>query len=216
MSIRTRLEFSHDYTSNSIYATIETNNLFLRPIEESHEYNCYAVYNTPEAMEKYLDGTTKDVTHTVEKIKIFANRWLTGDPFSGFAVYVKEGRGRETFAGIVILDHGDDPGVAKLEGIGNVEFWNQGYGTEATEALIHVLAPHLAAERYLVGRTNTEVGQPLRKIVATCRMGNTSTLRTLDCIMRRNINAELNYGILWLNYEYNLSQKNTRHMCVLL
>ncbi|HEV7735962.1 MAG TPA: GNAT family N-acetyltransferase [Chlamydiales bacterium] len=218
MSVNTiSFDFRHNY-NNNITATIETNNLILRSIKEedadSCANSCYDVCKPKQAVNRCLDGTTKTMEQTAEAIKILTNRWLIGDPFSGFSVHIKNERKNDTFAGIVILGHGDHPGVAKLEGIGSTEFWDKGYGIEATEALIHLLASHLAAEPYLVGPT-PETRQPLKKIVATCRTDSTYALRTLDCIMRRNIQSTLHDGMLWINYEHNLPQKS-RHMCVLL
>lgn len=94
--------------------------------------------------------------------------------------------------------------------------YNQkGYGKEAAEAIVHVFAPRLAADGYLVGHTETEAGQPLRKIVATCRIDNTASIKILDSIGMRSIKTELTDGALRNHYEYNLPQKS-RRFCVLL
>ncbi len=214
MSISTtRLDLIH--RNNSVYATIETDNLFLRSIKKSDIENCFTLYSNPEVMEKHRDGTTKDMENTAARVETLAKRWLDGDPFSGFAVYIKEKEGHEKFASFAVLDHGDHPGEAELSMLGQVQFWNKEYGEEATEALLHVLAPHLAAEGYPVGQTGNKAGQPLRKIVATSRIDNIALVKIFDNLEMRNIKTELNYGTLWNHYEYNLPQKS-RRMCALL
>ncbi|HEV7735961.1 MAG TPA: hypothetical protein VGO47_01130, partial [Chlamydiales bacterium] len=104
---------------------------------------------------------------------------------------------------------------AELTGIGNTGFWETKYGSEAMAALIHVLAPHLAAKGYPVGHTKTEVGQPLRTIVATSKAVNSSALTVLNCIMTRDRKLNMCDAYLFIHYKHNLPQKSHR-VCVLL
>src|SRR5688572_27604433 len=106
----TVLDFRHD--QNGIYATIDTNRLHLRSINEDDLQNCHSLYSNPTVMGKFHDGKTRTLEQTTTRVNNLAKRWINGDPFSGFAVFVKQDGGREKFAGLAVLGHGDHPGEA--------------------------------------------------------------------------------------------------------
>ena len=140
--------------------TIITARLFMRSVQAT-DVPCYAqLLDNEEVRTKYVSGKITLLSEIEEKInKVWARRWGRDDPYSAFAVFVRQ----ETplFVGHIILGHGHRPGESEFDAFGYPAFWQKKYDLEAATTIIREYAPITASQNYLLK------DNPLTRIVAT-------------------------------------------------
>jgi RimJ/RimL family protein N-acetyltransferase len=154
---------------NAIQVQIETDNLRIStPVDNDLDEWC-RIFGSPDVMKQYLSGATVPRDAVQKRLDRAVKRALGGDPFHMMSVRNKSGQ----LLGMIVAGHGDRPGESELAGLGGVEFQNQGYGKEATTALLHGLFPLFKDQPFLDGA-------PLRKVVATALPDNLGSNRVMQ------------------------------------
>lgn len=191
-------------SAQGLDVTIETDRLKIRSIRPDPDtYDNYAsLFGNAKVMEKYANGQTKTREQIQERIdKIWAKRWKEKDPYSGLAVFHKNGQ----FIGHVILGHGDAPGEAEIAYLFVPSAWKQHYGSEAVAALVNQYAPATIANGYLLE------GKPLTKITATARPDNPASVRILEKLGMHFDKKDEKYGAIrhyyWIHPKISLWSK---------
>lgn len=156
---------------DALSVTINTIRLHMRSVEPDDCDAYTSLYADKEVVQKYSTGETKTKEEIRSRINdIWVKRWREKDPYSSLAVFTKSNE----FVGQVTLGHGDNPGVAELAGIGNKNYWQNGYGTEAAMAVVQEYGPALVKEGY------TLEGKELTAITATARPDNPGSFKILE------------------------------------
>lgn len=184
---------------NGLSVEIETARLFMRSVQDTEkDIQLYAsLYGNPEVMKMYATGEIKDKAYVAERIKtVWADRWHKHDPYSAFVIFTKD---RQQFLGSIVLGHGDHPGESEVVGMGNPDFWNHGYGSEAAEAVVKEYAPATVKEGYALE------GETLKRVVATCRTDNVGSERVLQKLGMQWVKQEEKYGAMRQVYSLELN-----------
>lgn len=200
---------------NELSVTIDTQRLHIRSVQPTEEeYDRYAaLYGNVTVMEKFATGETKTRDEMKTRINdVWVKRWHDRDPFSGMAVFIK---GTEEFVGHVALGHGDLPGEAEFAGLGNVEFWQQGYGMEAAAAIVNEYAPAIIKEGFLLE------GKPLTTLRATARPDNHGSVKIMERLGLSFEREEEKHGALRYHFSADFrrfheqpSKKTSKRVCL--
>ena len=167
------IQFAVD-EQHALRATVDTGRLHMRSVTKDDLPSYAALLAEPEVMSKYIDEygkTTEEIAMGV--MDIWVQRWRKNDPYSAFAVF---SRPSNEFLGHVVLEHGETPGQAKLEGIAVKDIRGQGYGTEAAIAVVKEYSQATVLEKYSLG------GKKLNTITATALSDNAPSLRILEIL----------------------------------
>ncbi len=185
---QTRVSFLVEEKSKSISACIETNRLCLKSIKSSEKYYDYyaSLFGDQDVMSMYATGETKTREDMKTRIdNLWAKRWKEGDPYSGFAVFKKD---TKEFIGHVAIGHGNAPGEAAIGYLFMKNYWRQGYGSEAVNAVVKDYAPEVVKRGYSVE------GAPLNKIVATTKPDNIASGKILQKVGMHLVGQAEEYG----------------------
>lgn len=186
--------------ANGLKVTIDTERLHIRSVEAKEEdYDNYAaLFGDQEVMCKYATGETKTREDIIERISnVWAQRWEHNEPYSGLAVFKKDSN---EFIGHVILGHGDRPGESEIAYLFKKSHWGQGLGTEAVLAIVNEYAPATVLEGYNVENIT------LRRITATVRPDNLSSINILQKANMQKFGEEETYG--FTRFQYSLDLRN--------
>ena len=156
--------------SIGLKVTIETKNLVLTSVGSSDVDNLYQLFSNKTLMGKYATGKTRDKDYCKKRLATWMERRKQGDIFHGLIVKMKH---NDKFIGLVVLGHGDRPGVSEVAGLGLPDYWNQGYGKEAFGAMVTTLVPECIKRKMLLD------GKPLCTIQATAREDNEASVKIL-------------------------------------
>jgi len=162
------IQFVTDETELGV--TIDTNRLHMRSVQPDDVGRYVALFEDPAVMEKYGDGRPRTPEQTKERVELWVKRWFQGDPYSGLAVFARDGG---KFLGHVVLGHGDEPGHAEIAFIFHQFCWNQKYASEAVDAILESYVSALIKEGYQVD------GKPLSLVTATARPDNVASVKIL-------------------------------------
>ena len=191
------VKISFDPTPESpTSVTIETPRLRIRSVTSAEQGDYESLFGNRIVMETYATGETKDAAYVQKRIATWIERWKTGDPFSGLAVFKKD---TGEFMGHIILGHGDLPGQAELAFLFLPKFWNQGYGKEAVAAILEKYAPELVRLGYQVD------GAAFHEVSSTSRVNNIASNRILRRFMQ-SVGQEEKYGALRNIYKREVEQ----------
>lgn len=169
--------------------TIVTERLRMESVTVDNQKDYEALFGNPQVMQRYATGATKDAAYVKGRIDLWVSRWQKGDPFSGLAVYEKE---TGEFLGHIVLGHSAS-GQSELAFLFLPQFWNQGFGKEAVNAVIEHLAPKLASLGVTID------GARFREIVATARIDSIASNRILKSHMTF-VKEDEKYGALRNHY----------------
>ena len=164
--LRHHIEFR---TDNILHITIETDRLLIHSITPENEQDCVALLADPVVMQKYATGVVYEEQRAKERMSIWTTRWARHDPFSAYVVTEKDS---STFVGIAVIGQ-SAKGESEVACAEHCEFWNKGYGREATEAVFQSLIPRLMLRGYTVEHA------PLKNLVATARLDNPASQHML-------------------------------------
>ncbi len=155
--------------------TINTQQLRVTSVSKPmvNNYQDY-LFGNEKVMAKYGTQTTKNQEYTQDRINTWVNRWNANNPFAGLAVLLKHSQQEEEFLGHVILGGGDEANCSELAYMIREDKWNQGYGYEATGALVLFLGPEIVKRGYKLPN-----GQTFKYIVATAREDNIPSVKIL-------------------------------------
>ena len=201
-SNRVHLENVHiEFQENErhhLSVTIDTPNLHFRSVKMSDLDDYMALHADQEVMDKYGDGTTKTRENVVQLISTWIQRWKEKNPYSGLAIFEREGG---EFVGHGILGHGDKAGESEAVIVIRKKFWNKGYASEAMLAALRHYVPKLLKKGYLVG------GQPLQIIRATARLDNVASCRLMERAGMVHERDEEKYGAIRKHFALLVEEK---------
>ncbi len=171
------VRFRSSSDSPEIRVEIVTDSLYMRSINESDFEMYNELMGNSITMEKYATGVRKS---DVIKFRVnqFDRFWKQGNPFSGFAVFLREKdlKDEGIFVGHIALDEGDDiPEEAELAYILDHRFWRKRLGTEMAKAIMHEYVPELVKRNYKL-RDSTV----FKRVVATARPDNPGSVKILE------------------------------------
>lgn len=200
-SIRNSFHTTVNFTNHegALSIAIETERLHIKSVQANEFYYKHysLLFGDPEVMAKYGDGKIKSEKEIISRIRdSWVKRLKQQDPFAGLAIFKK---GTNKVLGNITLGYGDHPGEAELAYILHKDCWNQGYGTEAVEAVIEKYAPAILKKGFLLE------GKPLTKIVATTREDNIASVRILRKFMHFTKEEE-RHGALRHHYSIDLNE----------
>jgi RimJ/RimL family protein N-acetyltransferase len=132
--------------TGGIRVRIETENLILHSITRDNQEDYLQLFSDPETVKKYADGIPWTKEEIQERMEIWIKRWESQDPFSAFAVFLKNES--KPFMGHIVLGHGLREGQAELAVLFKPEYLPQGYGQQAVAAILHGYAPRLIKDQY--------------------------------------------------------------------
>ncbi len=156
---------------NELNATIETKRLMLQPVKMENVERYQEFYSKDLVMEKFLDGKTKTAEYVKGRITTLEARWKNNDPYSGFEVCEKS---KNTILGLAFIGHSSQPGVAVVAGLGDDNYWQQGYGKEAAKAVVLEYSLATVLEKYELDN------KPLKTIKATARKDNEGSWKIMQ------------------------------------
>lgn len=206
------IDHAHTGTSSTIHfvtdaekhlsVSITTDRIFMKSITEEDIPSCEVLLADPEVVEKYGEGAPKTKEEVIALVRdIWIKRWSENNPYSAFSAFENFETSGRKFLGVAIL--GPDPffkdgGVAELAGLMHSQSWRQGYGTEASLALIKDYAPATIYEGY------TLKGKTLTHITATARTDNKASSRILENLGMHFVETKEKYGSLRHHYMLSL------------
>lgn len=159
------VHFHHENRGVDIW----TERLHLRSVTMEDYADYVRLFGDEESIKMYADGKTRDADSVSERLQGWVNRWQQGDPFSALRVEMNDG----TFIGHVIMGYGDSEAQSEFAILLLKEFWNKGYGTEATSAVVNELAQEILKRNIPVNRNAKNIPTaPLQVIKATSREDN--------------------------------------------
>jgi len=168
-----------------LHIEIETERLVLTPAAEGDlDFYYSRLYGDGEVMGKFATTLTRDRVFVRQRIDSFTARWASHNPFSAFTIRTKDGRP----VGLIVAGGGSKPGRSELSYLIDKDFWGQGYGSEAADALVNNLLPVLKAHGFEVN------GRSLRNLEATARPDNPGSGRILEKIGLRPIAVGHKFG----------------------
>jgi len=184
-------------SESGLCITIETPRLIIRSVKNEDLDHYYDLFIDPQVMNKYASGKSQTDRSRIElRIQGWVHRWGNNDPFNGMAVF---GKSLGEFMGHVIVGRSDEGfGVGEFAGLGNKQFWSQGYGSEATSAIMHHLVPQILKKEYRLD------GFPLKEIVATTRVDHSFVQRILEWIGFETDKAKVNEKFGAQRYLYRI------------
>ncbi len=157
---------------SGIEAQIETENLILQSVNWDHYQDYLQLFSDPAAVEKYADGIPWTLDEIHERMNIWIDRWNNQDPFSAFAIYLKNADNR-SFVGHIVLGHSAFEGQSELAFLFKPEFLPFGYAKEAVSAILYGYAPRLIRDQYFVNIGSEYcAAAPLNIVHATARVDN--------------------------------------------
>jgi RimJ/RimL family protein N-acetyltransferase len=193
-----------DYYEKGERIELETDRLFVRAIQTEDTPNYQRVWSDKETMLKYSDneGQIKALGEEkwaenqqaaiAKRIDLLVKRWKEKDPFSAFAVFKKD---TDEFVGHVVVGHGDNPGEASLAYVIYKPYWNQGFGTEAVEAVVKKIFPALKKIHEEIYQKPLEVeGAPFTELTATARLDNPYSIKILQKMGMQYVEEKEEYG----------------------
>lgn len=189
--------FLDDY--ETLKVTIDTERLHLESATLSERcYNPFVrLFGDEKVIEKFATGKTKTEKEVLDRIATWVGRWQKKDPYSGMAVFKND---TDELLGHVVLGHGDAPGQSELAGLGFSNHWNQGFGKEASAAVVKDYAPATVAEGY------TLEDKTLERITATARPDNPASLHLLEHLGMHKAAEEVKFEALRSHFYIDLSE----------
>jgi len=198
----------HSYHGNStinfvqsdqgaLHVTIETERLLIRSVEASDIDSYVELFESYDVMCKFGTGVKTRVETETRIREIWLNRWKENNPYSGLAVFKKD---THEFIGHVIAGHGDAPGLSEVAYLFLKAFWGQGYGTEATRALVKECAPATIREGYKVE------GEVLYRLTSTVRPDNPGSVRVLQKVGVHKVGEEERFGAVRYSYAIDMAE----------
>jgi RimJ/RimL family protein N-acetyltransferase len=180
----------------SLHVEIETPRLRLESCSSKHIPEYQDLFASKAVMEKYAEGQPKKHSWAEDRIKnLWEKRWKEGDPFSAFAVYQKGGG----FLGHVVVGHGFRPGQAELAFVFHSHCWNQGFATEAVDAVLKNYLHQIPEELRVLE------GKKIEVVEASARHDNTAALRVLEKVGMHLIREEKEFDQMRKRHSYSLS-----------
>ncbi len=135
-----RIAISQDKDGKNLSVEILTPRLKILSANSQRDLTNYiALMGDPVVRRNYADGKPVPAETTTARMKDWEERWASGDPFSGLAVYKHDNE----FVGHVIVGYSGKEGEAELAFLFNEKFWHQGYGTEAVSAVMLQFVPQM-------------------------------------------------------------------------
>lgn len=154
-----------------IKGRIETDDLILLSLTWDRLDDYLELFGDPATVEKYADGKPWAAEEVKQTMDTWIHRWESLDPFSAFAVYLKNET--KLFIGHIVLGHGPQEGQAELGFLFKPEYQNLGYCKQAVAAIIYGYVPRLIKDGYLAN-VGSERCEPslLNAVHATVRLDN--------------------------------------------
>jgi RimJ/RimL family protein N-acetyltransferase len=169
-NVAKNISFEED--DQGLHVKIETERLLLESTSEKCCDDYEKLFGDQQVMRTFASGETWDRSKVEGRIRgLWAKRWHNKDPYSGFAVFLKEGR---VFIGHVTLGHGDDAGEAEIAYLFHKAFWNQGYGKEAVNVILKDYAPETVRKGFKLE------GKKLYKVILTTHPKNIPSVRIAE------------------------------------
>ncbi|MBA4696752.1 MAG: GNAT family N-acetyltransferase [Legionella sp.] len=188
------------HQENSLQLSLETDRLIIQSIKNGHKKACHALFADPITMEKFGTGQPFDHQKTKTRLKLWLNAWQSHDPFSGYAIHLKNDA--KTFIGVIVLEH-SRPGEAEVSYVLDRHFWGKGYGSEATDAIFQSLIPRIMLRGYSVENRS------LDRLVATARLDNPASQKVLKGVGFKEEKVVHKFGA-W-RQSYGLPAKQIRN-----
>lgn len=161
--------FKIEAETEILSVSIDTPRLHIRSMEEADFDPACRLLGDKVVMEKLNNGSTMTAEKVRKSFISYAEQRKARNPYDRMAVLNRKG----DFLGIVALTP-HTPGVAQLSGLGFKEFWKQGYGKEASLAIVKEFAPAAVQEGHKVE------GEKLCRIIATARPDNEGSWTILE------------------------------------
>lgn len=171
-------------TQGCLHIEVKTKRLIISSITRKDEKDYICLLADPNVMKKYAEGNPYDENKSQEFLKMWTDRWVNHNPYSGYAIFEKLSN---KFIGIVSI-RDSAPGECKAAYIFHHEVWGKGYGTETSHAIFNVLVPRLMLRGYIA------CGLPLKRIVATARQDNIASQKILLGANFKKENVVYEYG----------------------
>lgn len=145
--------------SKALQVEIQTERLYLRSINEN-DYKYYlSTMQDPENMKNYGTGP-RTAEEILQRTNFLSSFWKNGNPFSAFAVFLKD---TDTFIGdVLIIDADLGYFVDRL-------YWRKGYAYEMANAIMTEYIPELK-----------KMGFQLQTITATAHPENVGSIKVLE------------------------------------
>lgn len=200
-----------DFYTKGIPVTIETKDLFLRPVHETDLPFFEQLFTDPETMRLYTDNESRlkdkgldawkeeQMKNAASRVATFTTRWKEKVPFSGFVLYKKEtAAGGEPRVGFIVTGFGDKAGQSEMAFAVKKEEQCHGYGQQSVSAIVQMYIPALIAIHQKVYGKPLEIGDaevgfdPLTEVVATTREDNLSSIHRLENAGLKKVGENLN------------------------
>lgn len=169
-------EFSFNYDLESHTATATTPRFTLHSVTMDDYEFLYSLYSNPEVMAKYATGTVKTPEYTTERLKVLAERWTTGNPYSAMIAQRKVDNSAVGMYNLGYAVNAEDkikPGVTEFAAVSDVAAWNQDAATELM-LLLYVVCKYFNDNGYEIA------GAKLDSVTTAARHDNEAANRVLQ------------------------------------
>lgn len=190
------------YASSGIQ--LETERLTLRSATPDMLDDYAALHADPEVMKSLADGTIKTRETVQGRLEAWNKRWMTGDYYSTMAVFEKKSK---KFIGHFVVGHGEKAGESEIAYLFHKEFWGNGYGTEAAQAVVQGLVPMLRDRELIWGKHPLD-GKPLTTLCATARIDNVASNAILKRLGMKLLKTDEKFGAIRHHYTYDVQYMN--------
>lgn len=197
------------------YASFETNDLFARSAKMEDLDFYLRLFTGPEM--KYYGTGIPWSQETIEKtLRLWANRWFNGDPYSAYVIFLKD----EDLdyphipIGHFVIGHGLRKGVAEMAMIFLEEYHDKGYASQFLNFFFTQVLPDLsrfesnqAVQFHEDGnQKNIFLSGKLKEIHATCWLENPKAAHLFEKVgMQKGENFTTKEGIHKINYHFKVN-----------
>lgn len=132
---------------------IETPHLILlslnHPFAQKHVLSLQQLFLNPTVMQKIDEKFTLEIV--TKHIDDCLEEWRNGDKFNAFCIFTQPQKTTDTpvFIGYISLNHTNNPNNLNLTLALLPEYWNRGFGTEASSAIVNHYVPLLLEQKYM-------------------------------------------------------------------
>lgn len=166
--------FSYDIESGSAIATTPRFTLHSVTMEDFEFLQ--SLYGNADVMAKYAGGTVKTPEYTEARLKVLAERWTSGNPYSAMIAQRKSDNsavGMYNLGYAVDADNNIKPGVTEFAAVSDMDAWNQDAATELM-LLLYVVCKYFNDNGYEIA------GAKLNSVTTAARHDNVGANRVLQ------------------------------------